>query len=156
MIKLPSNVKPIAAYFTRDSAFNQLADNATEDEQKEHARKWKVARETGDYHQLLIEGQRPTEFTLRALTADQFGTLVDMIRSGVGNNEVSLLAFRIALLSVANFGDAEVKFTQHPKFGKIATLEFLDKSGLPAGLALAIASELGGLVIDRASQLSPL
>jgi hypothetical protein len=157
MIRPPSLSKPYEDHFSKDPAFVQLADDATEDEVREHVRKWRTARETGDFSALRVSGGgEPTVFTLRPLGLEAFAALVDMTRSGSGHNEVAVLAFRIALRGVSNFGKADIKFVHHKRFGQIATTEFLDKSGLPAGVTLAIATELGGAAIERASQLSPL
>jgi hypothetical protein len=156
MIRPPSNAKQFDAFYSKDPAFVQLADDASEDDGKEHAQKWRTARQTGDYSALLIEGQQPTKFTLRPLSVDAFASIIDMKRSGTGDNEVAILAFRVALKSVSNFGKAEIKFGPHKKFGLIASTDFLDKAGLPAGLALNIAAEIGGVALEKAMDISPL
>jgi hypothetical protein len=160
MLRAPSTVKNRDEFFSLDEAFKQLPKGADEAAEREHARQWKVARETGDYHQLLIEGQTPTKFVLKPISAEVLGTLVDMANKrdsqGVrvhGDNEIAALALRVALVSVSNFGDAEVAHGLHAKFGMIASLDFL--SVLPTQLAANLISELGWLVLNRARELSP-
>lgn len=156
MIRPPSNQRNYDAVFSGDSCFVQLPDNATEEQFIEHARKWEVARETGDYSALRVEGAgEPTVFKMRPLNLESFAAIVDMAKAGAGHNETAVLAFRVALQDVSNLGKVEIKRIQHKKFGQIATTEFLDKAGLPAGLSLQIAAELGGYAIQKASTLSP-
>jgi hypothetical protein len=155
VIKPPSNQRIYDAVFSGDAAFEQLPDDATDEQQQEHARKWEVARETNDYSALRVEGAgEPTIFKMRQLGIDAFATIVDMAKSGSGHNETAVLAFRIALQDISNMGKVEIKRIQHKKFGPIATTEFFDKAGLPAGLSLQIATELGSLAIQRAQGLS--
>jgi hypothetical protein len=168
MIRPPSNQKQYDAVFSGDEAFVQPpdapADDATPEqlekyqgEIEEYQHKWQVARETVDgYRALMLEGAgEPTFFTMRPLTADQFALLVDMRRGGMGGNEVNILAFRAALISVRNFPKAEIKRVMHKKLGDIATTSFFDKAKLPAGLSTSIGVELGNLAISKAAGLSP-
>ncbi len=156
MIKLPSTIKSYSAVYSKDSAFIQLPDDATEEQAKEHARKWKVARETGEYGGLLLEGGgAPSVFTMRPLTAAAFSYLTSLAQGGSAPIEISSLAFRFSVQSVTHFSDAEIKQINHPQLGLIASLSFFDKAGAPAKLAVSITDELGGFVLEKASVISP-
>jgi hypothetical protein len=153
MIKGPSNQKPYEAVWTGDGAFIQLPKDATEEQQEEHARKWEVARETNDYSALRLEGaDDPTVFALRHLTADQLTYLHGATKAGTLTPvESTVLAFRAALLDVRNVGKVKIGRIHHKRLGEIATLDFFDKAGIPAGMAVAVATQLGNLVVAKAS-----
>lgn len=151
MIKFPSNVKEYVAYWSADSAFIQLADDASEDAQKEHEHKWKVARETGDYSSLRVEGSdEPTAFTLRPLSADALNIIAAAVEKGLPARGGYVLAFQWALKDIAMKG-IEIAFTDHPQLGRISALTMFDKLGVPAGFALRIASELGQIAFSKAT-----
>jgi len=151
MFKLPSIVKEYSAVYSGDPSLVQLADNASDKERKEYAHKLKVARETGDYSALLIEGaSEPTLFQMRQLTADAFAYLIGQVYPREGVIATNALAFQFALRSVENLGDAKVNLVDHDKLGQIASLSFFDRVGMPAELAMSIATELGDLVLDKA------
>lgn len=159
MIKFPSLIKEYSAIYSKDPSLLQAptppADNATaealaayEAAAKEHEHKLKVARETGDYAALLVEGAGPpTLFMMRQLTADAYTRI--LYRGGTAI-ENTVLAFRYALRSVANWPGADVALVEHPELGQIASLSFFDKLGVPGAASAAIAIELGDLAIVRA------
>ena len=149
----PSNTRSYDDFYSGDSAFLQLADDASEDARKAHQEKWVRARETGNFSELRVDGAEPTKFAMRPLKAEWYAALQDMAFSGERYG-VPVLAFRLALQSVANFPE-EVSWVNHQKFGRIATLDFLDRAGVPAATAVAIAQELGSEALERARQLSP-
>lgn len=163
MFKLPSIVKEYSAVYSGDPSLVQAPTRpegkAATDETieqfekalKEHEHRLNVARETGDYSALLIEGAgEPTLFQMRQLTADAFAYLIGQVYPREGNIATNALAFRFALRSVSNLGEAKVKIVEHDKLGPIASLSFFDKAGMPAELAMSIATELGDLVLDKA------
>jgi hypothetical protein len=150
----PSNQKPFDIVWSKDSAFIQLADDATEDERKAHDARWETARETGNYDALKVEGaDAPTIFTVKPLTHAQMAVIFDMSRSA-GVAEVNTLAFCCGLQSVVNLGDVEIKRAHHNKLGNIALTDFFEKAGVPAGMALSITLELGEYLIKKSSGLS--
>jgi hypothetical protein len=152
----PSNQKPFDLVWSRDSAFIQLADNASPEEREAHAAKWEIARESGDYSALKIDGaDSPTVFTCKPLTHAQMTVIFDMSRTaGVGVGEVNALAFCCGLQSVVNLGDVDIKRAHHNKLGNIALTDFFEKAGVPAGMALNITLELGEYLIKKSSGLS--
>jgi hypothetical protein len=152
MIRPPSNASRYDAFWSLDPAFIQLPKDASKEEQDAHEAKWQRARETGDYSELAIDGAQPTKFVMKPIKADHYAALVDIARSGEGAL-MGMLAFRVALDSIANFPE-QVTTINHPKFGKIATVDCFDKAGIPGGVTNLIASELGGLAMEKARQLS--
>lgn len=172
MIRPPSTVKSQDFFYSRDPAFHPYPDppkdNATTAEKKafvdahqEHERKWDTARETGDYHQLLIEGQTPTKFTHEQLSSEALGLLRDMSIAkrpdGVnvyGHNEIGSLAFRITFKDVTNLGTVTPTYVTHERFGRIIATKFLDDC-LGTALAADVVREIGGVIVNRASALRP-
>lgn len=154
--RLPSVAKPYDAVWSLDPAFEQLPDGADDATRTEHAHRWKVARETGDYSKLLVAGASPTKFVMRQLPPEHFPVLVDMMRSGSGNAEVASLSFRLALQSISNWDGVELKHEIHAKFGLIASLGFLAEAGLTAGQSMGLTTELGGVAFEKAMALRPL
>jgi hypothetical protein len=155
MIRAPSVQKQYGAVFSGDPAFVQLPEDATDEQKAAHEQKWKVARETGDYSALRIEGAGdPTVFTMKPLSTDAFAALY-ALGAAEGAAAANMMAFRVSLQSVDNFGKVDIKRIQHKKFGPIATTEFFDKAGLPAGLSVKIALEIGDIVLSKAWELSP-
>lgn len=153
MIRPPSNATTYTAVWSKDPAFVQLDDKASDEDKKEHAAKWKRARETGDYGPLLVEGGgQPTQFQMRPLKADHFAALADMSTEGNSASMV-LLAFRVALNGLVNFPE-QLTTVNHPRFGKIASIECFDKAGVPAGVTNQIARELGTLAFEKAQELN--
>lgn len=161
MIKIPSTFKEYSAIYSRDPALAQSpiapdGKDATPDAVakyeaavKERAHKMRVARETGDYSSLRVEGAgEPTLFQMRQLTADAYAYIIGHGGSDIDTN---VLAFRYALRSVVNWPGAEVTLADHPQLGQIASLSFFDKLGVPPQLAVAIAIELGDLALWKAN-----
>lgn len=161
MIKLPSLIREYSAIYSRDPSLVQApvapeGKDATPEAiaaysavATEYAHKLKVARETGDYSALRLDGAgEPTLFQMRQLSADAYSRILYRDGSAIEN---TVLAFRYALRSVANWPGAEVTLEQHPELGQIASLSFFDKLGVPAAMSAAIAIELGDLAILKAN-----
>ena len=131
MIRLPSAQRTYDDYYSGDPSFVQLPANATDDEQAEHLRKWKIARQTGDIAPMLAGESKPTRFGLRLIQSDPLRLLHDMLkRDSEGNVTIELkwisLVFRCAIVDVANLGDTKIKTTRHPDLGVIASTEICD------------------------------
>lgn len=152
MIRPPSNVTKYKAVWSQDPAFIQLPADASADDRKAHAEKWERARKTGDYSELLIEGEQPTEFVMKPIKADHYAALADM--SGESATML-LLAFRVALDSIVNFPEP-ITTENVKRFGAIAKIDCFDKAGIPGGVTNQIANELGWLALKKAQQLDPL
>jgi hypothetical protein len=140
-----------------DAAFVQLPENATPEQSAAHDKKWEVARETGDYSSLAVEGAGPpTVFTFSQLTHDQTATLLDMSRSrSHGVTVINSLAFHAALQSVSNLGDVEIKRDEfHPRLGLIVSSGFFAKADVPPAVSVPIVLELGEIVFEKMASLS--
>lgn len=155
VIRPPSLVRKYDAFYSGDPAFKQLDADASDEARKAHEHAWKVARETGDHSPLLSGDGQPTKFVMQPIGSESFAMLIDMIRSrSIGQNEMASLAFRLALIDVVNFGDVKIERSTH-KIGSLASLAWLDASGLPASESLKIIDELGDVAIRKAQGLSP-
>lgn len=151
MIRPPSNQNHYDMFWSGDPAFVQLDDNPTDAQKEEHTRKWRIARETGNYGGLLIEGMQPTRFVVRPLPGDCNRKLIDRMFAGrIGGLELNALVFRAALVDVVGFGDFKVKMVES-EFGPIASHEItnaLDES------ARGCVNELGIEILNRAAGVS--
>lgn len=152
-LRPPSNLREYDDFYSGDPAIVQLADGATDDEKKEHARRLEVARETGDWSPILVDGQQPTKFVLKVLTGDVHRKLMDDYSGGrFGLSALMQVAFRIALKGVVNCGDVTVNHQQDVRYGKLAKADVTD--ALDA-IDPAIVNELGGEVLRRAREPAP-
>lgn len=169
----PSLIKPRDEFFSGDPAFTpvpvapELADGGDEQEYKralgeyikaiaERDRLVKLARETGDWSALRIEGKTPVKFVMRPLKSRAFNRLADMIIAReIGNVTAKELAFGVALAEVSGVGDVKLTYENHPRLGKIVTPDFLDDVW-PTGLVVQAVAELGEVVLERARDISPL
>lgn len=147
-------------YWSGDPAFVQPNPKATEAELVEHGRRWRVARQTGNVAELLVDPQaKPTKFVLRPLPGSVFRRLADLVAGGkIGNAEVASLAFRAALVDVVNGGDECPKIElrpdrDHPELGKIAPLAVADYFD---EIDKSIVGELSNLIQARAVAVDPL
>ena len=155
--RLPSVQRTYDLCWSGDSAFVQLPDDADADAIKAHADKWRVARETGDYSALEVEGASPpTIFTFRQLNHDQTATLLDMSRSRQhGVAVVNSLAFMTAIDKVSNLGDAKIeRNVLHSQLGLIASSDFFAAAGVPPAVSVPIVLELGEIVFERMASLA--
>lgn len=122
-----------------------LALPAGEDE-REHA--LQVARDTGDYAPLLVDGKRPERFVLRPVDAIVARRLIDDHTAGrLGMNELLAWAFRAALDSV--IGEFVVKHEEHERYGKVTTRAAID------AFHDAVINEIGLHVWLRAVAMPP-
>lgn len=160
MIRTLSVQKPYDAFFTKDPAIRQLPDGATEEQKKEHARLMKLARDSGKaelWNEITSPGEKLTKFQLRPLKSEQYGELRSMLSNGRSGFEVAALAFRFALVDASPLDEGVfVEFVNHPRWGSIATTDFLDKCGAGGEYGAMLIDELGTLAFQRASDLNPL
>ena len=171
----PSLIKPRDEFYSGDPAFKpspvapELASNADDDAKdvykaavaeyvkavEERERLVNLARETGDWSALRIEGKTPVKFVMRPLKSRQFNRIADMIIAReVGAVTAKEIAFGAALAEVAGIGDAKITYDDHPRLGRIATPDFLDEVW-PTGLVVSAVAELGELVLERARDIAP-
>lgn len=151
-LRPPSNQSNRDDFWSRDPAFIQLPDNATEAQGAAHALKWRVARETGNFGELLVEGASPTKFVMRPIPGNIIRKLIDKCSAGqLGDLELAALAFRCALVEVSNFGDTKIKHVNTEDFGRIASQSIVDELD---EVAKGAVNELGSEAIQRATGLS--
>lgn len=158
----PSNQHNRDDYWTRDPAFMQGPthpdDKASPEAlaayakgKEEHERKWRVARETGNYAELLIQGAQPTKFIMRPIAGELVRKLIDASLAGkIGNLELNALAFRAAIVDVVNFGDVKVQMITSD-LGPIADVAIANELD---ACAKGCVNELGGEAFSRAVGLS--
>lgn len=169
MIKPPSVQKTYDAFYKGDPAVISIdpviaamppeAEKRIEAEQKLDARITR-ARETGQWEDALLPGERPTIFTFKQLPSAISGELYSMLKDARSHRDqytVYRLAFLLAIIEVKNLPDAgEINFVTHSQFGRMATPEFLDRAQCSGQLGAAIMVDLGSYVIYRAGAASPL
>lgn len=149
--RLPSNQHHRDAFWSKDPAFRQLAPDADDAAREAHARKWRVAEQTGNYGEVLIGGATPTKFIMQPIRGDVVRKLVDRgIAGRIGVLERAQLAFRAAVVAVENFGDVTVKQVES-EYGPIAELAL---ANLLDECAPGCVNELGSAALDRALGLS--
>jgi hypothetical protein len=163
-IRPPSVQREYDDFWSGDPAIKQPPqpppENASDEERdryiksvEDYVKAIELARETGDWRPLIIEGETPTKFTLRPLPAKAYTLLADMSTSGAQTrNQVAALAFQCALARLSNLGKAELKQVRHAELGLITSLSFFDDVGVPAAIALQIIQEIGGAAIARAAR----
>jgi hypothetical protein len=158
VIRPPSLQKPQDDYYSGDPAFIQLPADASDEQRKEHAHKWKVARETGNYSALLIEGQQATKFTMQPIKRTDWRAFKDRVTlppgspKAIGINEAWALAFRMSVVAVTVGADIEIKRYPHREWGgwdmaDEKVVEYLDS------IDERMVTELGDVVLARMSDI---
>lgn len=167
MIRLPSSIKPYTEYWSEDPAFQQPPQSLPEDASAEsraaydlavaeYGAKLTAAIDTGDWSPLRASGGgEPTAFVVRVLTSEQLGKLSDKARSGTGDYEFLTHVFRLALQSLAPFDGQKIEHVDDPHFGRMVSLEWMEKVGIVGSHGLRLIREIGSRVFVRSSTLSP-
>lgn len=141
----PSNQRTYDAFWSKDPAFIQGAG-------PDHERKIEIARETGDWSSLLIEGQTPTKFVLRQIPGEIKRRILDRFAAEkIGGYELDSLLLRLAVADVVNLGDFKLKLTVDDEWGTLATH---DLPNLLDECAPGCVAEIGLLVYQRMMGLS--
>lgn len=153
-LRPPSNIRPYDDFFSGDPAIVQSPPDATKEQIADRAHRIQVARETGAWNEVVVDGREPTRFVMQPLRGNFYRTLMDEISAGrVGAGKASQIAFRAAVKGVVNLGDREVgDRVETDKFGSLAPVEFTDYLD---SIDLSIVSELGGEALRRARDLAP-
>lgn len=167
MIRPPSLVKQYDEYWSEDPAFEQApahpGDSASAEQlaafkkaEAEYTTKLFAAWDTGNWAPLRIEGGgEPTKFVMRPIPSSAGALLADMMQAQRGENEVYTLAFRIALVGVSNLEGAKVAPVNDERFGRIASLSWMDDVGITGAMGVRLLRELGSRAMSRASSLGP-
>ncbi len=158
MIRPPSVQSTYDEFWPGDPAFVQLADDATDAQRKEHAKRIEVARDTGDWSGLRVEGgSEPTKFVMRQVDRVAWRTLQDRMQMDesssrfIGANEGTSLLFRMALESIENLGDFKVTrgIEDGIQLAARKAVTYLDQ------ISPAIVIDLGNAVFRRLVAPSP-
>lgn len=158
MLKLPSSHATSTIFYSRDPAFavpvrGNEDDTAWSKIVAEWDRRVEQARETGIVSDLCVEGTTPTLFNVRPMPSTVFRKLVDKATGGeIGNTEASAIAFRACVTGVINLDGVKVTMARHSEYGQIENgdlVQLLDQ------ISPSIVSELGGLLIAKASSPGP-
>jgi hypothetical protein len=132
-----------------DDALDKPSDKASAKVVKEFAHRLTVARETGNYAGLLIEGKEPVRFVLRPVDPLIVRRLFDDKEAGrVGLGEWWTLWLRCAVDDIIG-GDFEVKHATDARYGNIA------HPALLAQLPDVVINEIAAHVFNRAVAIAP-
>lgn len=163
MIRLPTVQSQYDLFYSGDPVFAQLPEGATDDERKAYSTRWRIARERGDYADVIESGYSiadATKFVMRQLSGTVMRKLADLATSGkVGQVEMIALIFRLALVEIVN-GPA-FKFSMHEDAAmrpELASLGRMASADIVNGLDsrdMGIVSELSALVWERSQALRP-
>ncbi len=153
MIRPPSNIRQYDDFYSGDSAIVQIEADADEAAKTERARLITVARETGNWQPILVEGGNPTKFTMTLIKGDAYRRLIDMVTEDkIGVGQMSAMAFRASIDSISNLGGFQVKRGNRELGGNSAAVEVTDYLD---SIDIRIVSELGGEALRRAREISP-
>lgn len=167
IVRPPSLQRERTEFYSGDPAFIQLpafapakANDPAPEElaaygklRDEHARRWELARETGDYATLLIAGQEPTAFTMRPIRGEVHRKLVDDYNTdALKPLAFAQFAFRIALYDVPGLEVKVKRNVRHVAYGEMADVDVADYFD---SFDKFIVTELGQLAIQRASTIAP-
>ncbi len=145
MIKPPS----LQNEYTLISSLDPALSLPEDEEQRAHA--LSVAKETGNWSAILNGTDQPTVFTMRPLKGSEFDWWAGEVnRRGLVNSEASVLALRLALVKVDNFGSHKVEFVREGGI-RLAKLDIIDAIYAEGGSeGRAIVLELATHIIERA------
>lgn len=158
MIKVPSLQSEYSLIFSADPALS-LPDDA-----EERDRVLRIARQTGNWTNLVTPGQVPTVFHFRNLEHTDIAWLDGEQQNSsehnrpLGTIEYLTLAVRLALRSVENFGTHKVDHKPLGSQRKVATPAIINAIHAAAGkLGAELLTEFAVHIINRGSgQLDPL
>lgn len=162
-LRPPSLSKLYDTFYSGDPALLQLADGADEETRKSYESTIRVARETGQIGPLVVPGEMPTIFKLRAIPGELYREMMDRLRGvRVGPGRLNAMLFRAAVRGVANLRDPDgveiaVELVPNPiadlrEHGLIASPEIVDYLD---ALDVRIVTELGELALERAMHIAP-
>ena len=154
-MRAPSLQKPRDFISVFDEAIAKPADDASDEDRVAFHDRIRIARETGDYADVLTPGARPVKFVLAPLQETQFLALVD---ANLGDMTLHATAFRMACVNVVGFELEPGKPYQLPRrieddaFGSILPRSVINDLG--AALRLHIRDAATD-VVNRAAAPPP-
>lgn len=154
-VRKPSYQHEFDLFWSGDDAIVQLPKGASKKRQEEHARKLRIARETGDWAPILVAGAQPTRFKCRPVAGNHFRRLLDRNLAGaIGEGECRALLLRMSLVDVVNLpgpdGEPFAVSLGASEYGQIASTEVIDYLD---SINPGIVSELGVVLFLRATDL---
>jgi hypothetical protein len=159
MIRTPSAQKPWDVFVTCDSAITPAPDDKDSAEYKAWQVKIKSALETGNWSEVVVEGQDPTKFTLGHVDRNIWRAVMDRAQLPVssalriGEIAMSALLFRLAIQSISGFAtfkrvpDRNWDGWVMAPASIITDLDSVDPS---------IVGEISGIVFRRLAGIDPL
>jgi len=158
VLRPPSLQKPYDFISAADDALAVPVDGADEKAnaaaRADFAHRLDVARRTGDYSAVMLEGKQPAKFVLRPLPGSIVRKLFDDAAAGrVGNLEMAALAFRAALDGATALDGVTMRFVEDDRYGRIAAASVVD--AIDSGCGASVINEVGLYAIQRAQQIDP-
>lgn len=135
MIRAPSNIHEYTECYSGDEAL-------IKDENL-----LRVARETGDWLPLIVDGKTPTMFTMRVIPGHLFRKIVDM---EIGSAEKQSVLFRAACVGFTGLGSLKYEAVNDPDLGVIASTKLADfLDSVDTGIVNELATAAMGRVFLR-------
>lgn len=141
---IPQPVEPVADADSKAKAAYKAAV-------EEYLTKLRVARDTGNWAEILVGTDQPARFVMKPLTGSAYRAIVDASSSDkAGPGVLNQIAFRACITKVVDSGlpasDVIVKRVRDPLFGELATATIADYLD---AIDVRIVSELGGEAMRR-------
>lgn len=145
-LKAQSNLKEYTLVFSGDPALTLPEDPAERERVLAHA------RETGDWSALVREGETPTGFVVSPMTGTQFDYWMgECARRKLVVPEANVLALRLVLRKVENFGAHKVSHKRHEDGQTLAALDIIDAIYAETGGAgREVIDELANAIVEKA------
>ena len=125
-----------------DAEIEKLREACTED-----LRKLNVSRETGDYAQILKNGEVPTWFHFRVIPGSLMREFQNnLMAEEVVNFGIPSLAFRLAITKIENLDGIKIEKEDDPAYGTIAKASLVDSLDM---ISPGIVNELGNFALNR-------
>lgn len=160
MLKPLSAQKPFDTYYSGDPAIFQLDATSTDEERAEYVHKYKLARQSGNWTGLIVDGQTPTRFTFRIIPGDLRRKLYDRLpkdqdgnTTGDSSSEWWTLVFRCAITEIANCGELKVERVRDNDLG--AVIATPDVTNALDEITPFIVNELGRYAWERSIVRDP-
>ena len=131
MIQVPTNIGNYTDCWAGDSAL--LKDENLV----------RIARETGDWSALIVEGQTPTRFTMRVIPGHVFRKIAD---SALGEVERLSMLFRASCTAISGLEPFKFTTVKDRDYGVLASVDVTD---LLDSVNINIVNELGSAAMNR-------
>jgi hypothetical protein len=147
MLTPPSIQHRHTLVWSQDPALARPGDEATPETIKAFEHKLAVARDTGDWAEVVKQSEKLALFHVKPLTGTNLRRLIDETSAGkYGEQSLWAMVFRVCLRSVENIPDLKVE-TEVGPYGEAAKADVID--ALDA-IHPGIVTELGSVLFQRA------